>query len=169
MLRAALVLALLALSTPALADTGEAGVRFGVLRLDGPEGVRFEPTLQTDFAFELVGPLHAGGYVRAVGLTLPLTEIALGGGVEVSLRPQLGWFRPSLEVAGGRQRLPSATQDGERSRAWTTSVAVGLGVAATDRVIVEARLAHAWWHQLDGGALDDRAWLGTVGLGVRIP
>lgn len=169
MLRAALVLAFLALSTPALADTGEAGVQVGVMRLDGPEGARFEPTLRTDFAFTLVGPLHAGAYVQAVGVTLPLTEVALGGGVEVSLRPQLGWFRPSLEVAGGRQRLPSATQDGERSRAWSTSVALGLGIAPTDRLIVEARLTHLWWHQLHGGALDDRAWLGTVGIGVRIP
>ena len=46
---------------------------------EGPGGARLEPTLRSDFAFELIGPLHAGGWVQAVGLTLPLTEIALGG------------------------------------------------------------------------------------------
>ncbi|MCB9615212.1 MAG: hypothetical protein H6722_22475 [Sandaracinus sp.] len=168
MLRAALVLAFLALTTPALADTGEAGVQAGVLRLEGPGGTRLEPTLRSDFAFELVGPLHAGGWVQVVGLTLPLTEIALGGGVEVSLRPQLGWFRPTFEVAGGRQRLPTARQDGREVGTWTTSAAVGLGVAATEQLVIEARLTHAWFHQLDAD-LDDHAWLATVGLGVRIP
>ena len=61
----ALLALALTFAAPALAeaDTGTLSVQLGATGLDQADR-SWHPTLRTDFAFDLVGPLQAGGYMQ---------------------------------------------------------------------------------------------------------
>ncbi|MBX3245577.1 MAG: hypothetical protein KF901_00160 [Myxococcales bacterium] len=169
LLRLTVALAALALPATVLADTGELAVDLGATRVLRAGDVSWQPTLRTDFAFDIVGPLQAGMYGQLVGAELPMQSPGIGGGLTLAVRPELPIIRlrPVIELSGGRQRLRLPQADEER--VWVTTAAVGLGVVASDLVTLEGRVSHTWLHGLESTDLDDRAWQVMVGLRFRIP
>lgn len=169
LLRLSIALAAVTVPATVLADTGELAVDLGATRVVNAGEVGWQPTLRTDFAFDVVGPLQAGMYGQLVGTEVPLQNPGIGGGLTLAVRPQLPIvrLRPVIEFSGGRQRLRVPQPDEER--VWVTTAAVGLGIVASNIVTLEGRLSHTWLHGLESADLDDRAWQVTFGLRFRIP
>ncbi|HJK89790.1 MAG TPA: hypothetical protein RMH85_16240 [Polyangiaceae bacterium LLY-WYZ-15_(1-7)] len=167
----ALLALALTFAAPALAeaDTGTLSVQLGATGLDQADR-SWHPTLRTDFAFDLVGPLQAGGYMQIMAAEVPLKSPGLGGGVLLALRPEIPvvHLRPLLELSGGRTQLTLAQN--HKEVAWVTAAAVGLGVPIAQGAFFEARVTHQWFHQLpEDSALASRSWVVTGGLSFDIP
>jgi hypothetical protein len=141
---------------PPRAEAGHVSVALGALIADEAGGTRARPTLRAELAFNVVGPIAAGGFVQVAFADLPLDRPAFGGGLIATLRPELSFFGlpegtlvPHLEITGARLQLPSGLQG--TIDAWS----------------VEARAHHGWYFALpEGTTLADAAW--TFALAVTI-
>lgn len=163
------VCAVLALAATARADDDEQGthdeaghvsVSGGALAGDDAGSLAFRPLVRAEIAFNVVGPLAAGGFVQvAFADGGPSDAPAFGGGVLLTLRPdlpQLG-FVPHLEITGARVQMPS--REVGLVDAWSAGIGGGLGVSIVTGISVEARVHHAWLFGMPAlGSLSESAW-----------
>lgn len=152
-------------------ESGHVSVSGGALAGDDAGSLAFRPLVRAEVAFNVAGPLAAGGFLQvAFADGGPSDAPAFGGGVLLTLRPdlpQLG-FVPHLEITGSRLQLPSRA-DGLVD-AWSAGIGGGVGVALTQGIALEARVHHGWYFGLPAAStLSESAWTFGGALTVDLP
>lgn len=146
-------------------ESGHLALVVGAFASGEPGNLSFAPTARAELAFNLVGPLAAGGYFEAqLGSA---DRVAAGGGLLFTVRPDVPTFpvQPHFELSGGRLQMPGAVQP--MLDVWTVSLGGGLGVPVTRDVAIEARVRHTWLFGLPSSERTAEAgW--TMALAVAV-
>jgi hypothetical protein len=142
-------------------EAGHVSVSGGALAGDDAGSLAFRPLVRAEIAFNVAGPLAAGGFVQvAFADGGPSDAPAFGGGVLLTLRPdlpQLG-FVPHIEITGARLQLPSRAEGGIVD-AWSAGLGAGVGLSIVTGISIEARVHHGWYFGLPAtSALSESAW-----------
>ena len=130
------------LVAPVRPESGHLALVLGTFASGEPGSLSFVPTGRAELAFNVIGPVAAGGYFET---QLGTSErVAAGGGLLFTLRPDVPTFpvQPHFELSGGRLQMPGAHQ--ATLDVWTVSLGGGLGVPLLADVAIEARVRHTW-------------------------
>lgn len=153
-------------------ESGHVSFSGGALAGDDAGSLAFRPLVRAEIAFNVAGPLAAGGFLQVAFATdgAATDAPAFGGGVLLTLRPdvpQLG-FVPHLELTGSRLQLPSRLEG--IVDAWSAGIGGGVGVTITTGIAIEARVHHGWYFGLPAAsALAESAWTFGTALTVDLP
>ena len=151
-------------------EAGHVSVSGGALAGDDGGSLAFLPVVRAELAFNVVGPLAAGGFLQVAFATEEgASETAtFGGGVLLTLRPdlpQLG-FVPHIEITGARLQLPTRSEIGIVD-AWSAGIGAGIGASLGAGVSIEARVHHGWYFGMPSGSgLSESAW--TLGGALTV-
>ncbi|WP_157069030.1 hypothetical protein [Sandaracinus amylolyticus] len=152
-------------------ESGHVSVSGGALAGDDAGSLAFRPLVRAEVAFNVAGPLAAGGFLQVAFADGGMSDApAFGGGVLLTLRPDLPelGFVPHLEITGSRLQLPSRG-DGLVD-AWSAGIGGGIGVTIVTGVAVEARVHHGWYFGLPAtSSLSESAWTFGGALTVDLP
>ncbi len=146
-------------------ESGHLALALGAFASGEPGNLSVAPNLRAELAFNVIGPLAAGGYFETqLGAG---DRFAAGGGLLFTVRPNVETFpvQPHFELSGGRLDLPGARQ--AALDIWTVSLGGGLGVPVTGDITIEARVRHTWLFGLPAGEPAPNAgW--TLALAVAV-
>ncbi|MDQ3031156.1 MAG: hypothetical protein M3Y87_01970 [Myxococcota bacterium] len=154
-------------------EAGHVSFSGGALAGDDGGSLAFRPVVRAALAFNVAGPLAAGGFLQVAFATEAGASetAAFGGGVLLTLRPdvpELG-FVPHIEITGARLQLPTR---GERGivDAWSAGIGGGVGVAIITGISIEARVHHGWYFGMPTeSGLAESAWTFGGALTVDLP
>jgi hypothetical protein len=152
-------------SPTARPESGHLALALGTFASGEPGNLSFVPTGRAELAFNVVGPVAAGGYFETQLGTGD--RVALGGGLLFTVRPNVPTFpvQPHFELSGGRLQMPGAAQ--AMLDVWTVSLGGGLGVPVVNDVSIEVRVRHTWLVGLPGSErVAAEGW--TIALAVAV-
>lgn len=141
-------------------EAGHFSVSGGALAGDDSGSLAFRPLVRAEIAFNVLGPLAAGGFLQVAFADGGPEAPAFGGGVLLTLRPDLPelGFVPHIEITGARLQLPSRADAGIVD-AWSAGIGAGVGLTIVTGVSVEARVHHGWYFGMPStSALSESAW-----------
>jgi hypothetical protein len=146
-------------------ESGHLALVLGGFVAGEPGALSLAPNARAELAFNVIGPIAAGGYFETqLGSG---DRFAVGGGLLFTVRPDVPTFplQPHFELSGGRLQMPGASQ--AMLDAWSVSLGGGLGVPVARDVAIEARVRHTWLFGLPSSAsTPDAGW--TIALAVAV-
>jgi hypothetical protein len=151
-------------------EAGHVSFTGGALVGDDSGSLAVSPLVRAEVAFNLIGPFAAGGFLQAAFRDQGDIAPAFGGGVLLTLRPDvpaLG-FVPHIEITGARLQLPTRAEAGIID-AWSAGIGAGAGFHLAEGVSLECRVHHGWYFGMPmAHTLAESAWTFGAALNVDL-